>query len=341
MTLICRDPSGNIIFDADNIPTAGVCLGVFDIPSGVAFSQGFPGYTGSTIRVLGARGEPGWGYTVDNDLGYPRVTSPAVGGDRYSVSVWAMTKPSLSTGVPGITATRVDQSSLVLSPGGTGLYYLGSASVVGTTANSGLLTGAGSMGYHTLEFTTSIPIVPVLEVLPGFHTQLLEVTKPSSTVYRFRARRCSQSTTDATGYATLSAPRILCYGRKTSPSGPPYFYVKRENGELAWDLMAGANSLLGALATPTITSAAGSQSFGVGNAGETWGVIGPNGGFRRTGTVSGATWRMRELHRMFNRTSDGNLISNEVAAFSYLADSNETSSLQYAAPLFVTRHTGL
>ena len=340
MTFRCRDLSGNIIFDADTMPTAGVCLGAFDIPAGVAFSQTFPGYTGSTIRVLDARGSTAWGYTVDNDLGYPRVTSPAVAGDRYSVTVWAMTKPSL-TPPTGITVTRADQTSIVLAPGGTGLYYLGSASVVSTTANSGLLTGSGSMGYHTLEFTSSVPIIPVLEVLQGYHTQLIEVTRPTSTLYRFKARRCDQSSSDATGFATLSAPRILCYGRRTAPIGPPFCYVKRENGELAWDLMAGQNVLLGALATPTIAASAGSQSFVVGNASETCGVIGPNGGFRRTGTVSGATWRMRELERMFNRSSDGNLVSNEIATFSYLADSNETSSLQYVAPLFVTRHTGI
>jgi len=341
MTLLCRDPSGNVIFDADNIATAGVCLGVFDIPSGTAFSQAFPGYTGSTIRVLDARGDPGWGYTVDTALGYPRVTSPAVTGTRYSVSVWAMTKPSLSTGIPGITATRSDQTSLVLSPGGTGLYYLGSAQVVGAVANSGSLTGNGAMGYYTLEFTSSVPIVPVLEVLQGFHTQLISVTKLSATVYRFEARRCAQSSNDSTGYPVLSAPRILCYGRKASPSGPPYFYVKRDNGELAWDLMAGSNSLLGALATPTFDATSTSQTITIGNAGETWGVVGPNGGFRQTGTVSGATWRMRRLDHMFNRTAGGDLISNEIPTESWLADSNESLSVRYAAPLFVTRHTGI
>lgn len=340
MTLQCRDSSGNLIFDVDTIATAGVCLGIWEVPASTAFSQEFPGYTGSTIVALNPTGGITWNATIDNALGYPRVTCPAVPGN-YILSIWAMTRPSFPPSGPGLFATRSDQNSLIFAPSGQGLYYVGDATVVSNTPNSGLLTSNGSMGWSTLEFTSATPVVPVLEVLPGYYTQLIDMTRPSSTVYRFRARRCDQSTTDSTGFNSLVTPRILCYGRKTTPNGPPYFAIYKNNGDLAWDLMSGSNSLLGALSTPSFSAAAGSASVTIGNGSETWGLIGPNGGYRRTGTVSGATWRMRELHRMYNRTVGGDLVMGEIAAFSYLADSNETNPFLFATNMFVTKHTGL
>lgn len=340
MMLKAWDSSGNPLLDIDTIPTAGACLGTFDVPAGSALSQEFPGYTGASVIAVTPFGSPTWNTTVDNALGYPRVTAPAV-GVNYQISIWAMTKPNLSYSGTGVVVTKPDQSTLVFSPGGIGLYYAGSASVVSSVANSGLLTSSGSMGYHTLEFSSSVPIVPVLEVLPGYHTHLISVTRMSSTLWRFTARRSVQSTPDSTGFETLATPRILCYARRITPSGPPYAALWRDNGELAWDLMQASSTMLGALAAPTADSSSTSQSITVGYASETWGIVGNPGGLRRTGSVTGATWRMRELQRMFNRTVDGTLVINEVANFSYLADSNESGSLRFASPLFVTRHTGI
>ncbi len=339
MTLKCWSASGALIFDADTVATAGVCLGIWDVPANTAFSQTFPGYTGSTIKVISPLGGTAWNAVVDNDLGYPRVTASPVPGP-YIVGVWAMTRQSFTPGT-GLFATRADQTSLILSPGGTGLYYRGDATVVSSTANSGSEGGSGAMGYHTLEFSSSTPIFPVLEVVPNFYTEIVSFTRVTSTLYRFTVRRCAASTTDSTGFRVLSAPRLLVYGQKTTPSGPPYFALYKDNGELAWDLMAGTNSLLGALATLDIPTTAGSKTLAVGNNGETWGVIGSPGGLRRQGSQVGATWRMREFRRMYTRDNSGNLIVGEISAFSYLADSNETNPFFFPTNLFVTKHTGI
>lgn len=339
MTLKCWNSSGTLIFDVDTVATAGVCLGIWNVDANTAFSQTFPGYTGSTIKVISPLGHPTWNAVVDNDLGYPRVTAAAVPG-AYILGVWAMTRQSF---VPnsGVWATRADQTSLVLSPGGTGLYYLGDASVVSSTANSGSEGGSGSMGYHTLEFSSSSPIFPVVEVIQGYYTEIISFTRVTSTLYRFTVRRCADTTTDGTGFRALSTPRLLVYGRKSTPVGPPYFAIWKDNGELAWDLMAGSNVLLGALATLSIDISSGSKTLSVGNNGETWGVIGAPGGFRRQGNQVGGTWRMKELRRMYTRDSSGNLVVGEISAFSYLADSNETNPFFFATNLFVTKHTGI
>lgn len=339
MTIRLWDSAGNVTFDVDTIAQSGVCLGTYEVAANTAFSQSFPGYTGSTVRAFNPTGDYQWNATVDTALGYPRVTVPAVPG-AYFMSIWALTKPSF-TGGTGLWATRADQSALVLSPDGFGLYYLGDASVTSTVPNSGSISSTGDMGWHVMQFNSSVPIIPVLEVLDGYYTEMLSFTRLSATSYQIIARRCAISTTDGTGFRALSTPRVLCYGRVTTAIGPPYFAIYKSTNELAWDLRRGQNSMLGGLAIANFTSSSGTQFVTINNNSETWGVIGGPGGFRRQGTQVSATWRMQTFRRMFTRTTDGRLSVQEVSASSYLADSNESNPFFGAPTVIVTKHTGI
>lgn len=340
MTLQAWTSGGDLIFDADTM-SSGVCLGVFDIIAGNSFTATFPGYTGSTLRVIDCNAFFTGSYTIDNDLGYPRVTSAATGYDRISISVWAMNRPSFSPG-PGIIAVTSDQTSLVLSPGGTGLYYLGDATLVSTTPNSGSTGSNGSMGYSTFQITSSVPILPVVYVESGIFSHLMQVTKLSSTVYEIRARAAINGSTDGTGFNTLTTPRVLCYAQKSAPAGPPYFYILRTDGTLAWDLMAGRNRLLGAMYTANLNATDVSQVFPLpGFSGEAWAALGDYAGWRITSTaVGGGNYRVTQFDRFFFR-SGSDFQSVEVRTNVTTSDFQSNFDLRRARSVFVVRRTGL
>lgn len=81
-----RNSAGAVVFDSVDA-TAGVCVGVVSVSSGVAQTLTYPSYPGRSARAVACLGTDTYGASTDTALGYPRVTLVAGVARDYAIFI--------------------------------------------------------------------------------------------------------------------------------------------------------------------------------------------------------------------------------------------------------------
>jgi hypothetical protein len=233
-------PDGSLMFDSDAV-RGGICVGIYEVPSGQAFSRSFPLLAGATLRVSAFAGRrlayrPGSAAISINNAGTPSVSAAPVALDRV-ITIWADGSPAIQSGA-GLQALN-DQGVLALSPAGRGLVYIGKATYA--TYNPRPVSG-GLTEPAYWHITISSPTRPVAVVdmsngirlynRPGF-------VSIGSGVWRAEVIAVADGSSTGLPPSTLVTPDVYCFAVPAAPGSGGIAAIYDEDGTLAYDLLAG------------------------------------------------------------------------------------------------------
>lgn len=228
------------MFDSDAV-RGGICVGIYEVPAGVAFSRSFPLLAGATLRIssgLVSKRDylPGSGLISVNNAGVPTVSAPPVSRSR-AITIWADGAPAIQSGA-GMQAMN-DQGNVALSPAGRGLVYIGRATY--TTYHPTRQMG-GYKESAWWEVQVSSPTRPILVVDMSNGIRLFN--RPAfvnagggtwtATVVAVPASELLGAPADV-----LATPDLYCFALPSSPAAGGVAALYDEDGSLAYDLLAG------------------------------------------------------------------------------------------------------
>lgn len=272
--------TGALILDSDAL-TLGMCIGSLTVASGATLTKAYPSLAGCEVRAFFA---DGFGEALRADPSAVAITYPGsiptitVSSAHYGLTiiVWCVGTPSTppATGIYAATPS----GGVCIALEAFGFNFIGTASVLSTTASWGSPNADGELGGHTLYFDWPAPIVPIIVAPDGEYVACWGLRKGSGDRWLIDATRtASRWVPGDSSWPALSVPTVKVYGAPASFPGPPAFAIwpagAADGTPPAWDLMK-ANLLhphaLPALYDDTSTEAfSAASSVGVFGAGMT------------------------------------------------------------------------
>lgn len=225
------------MFDSDAV-RGGICLGLFDVPAGTAFSRSFPLLAGATLRVCRAEGRTDGlsPVSIDNS-GSPTVTSAAVAYDRQ-LMIWADGTPSIQS-LPGMQALN-DQFNVALSPAGRGLLCVGKASYDTFVARQ-TVSGVTYAAYWRIRISCPTRPVAVVDLSGGISVfKVPPFQSLGGGVWQTTITAVAGSANLSLPPSALATPDVYCFAMpQAAAAGGAMAAIYDEDSSLAYDLLAG------------------------------------------------------------------------------------------------------